>query len=106
MTRHKKKSGIKQFKTIDFHEVLAEQLKNPEFKKWYDYYGKQLETSYKILQMRKQKCMSQAELAKKIGTKQANIARIESGNQNLTLETLQKIATVFDRDLRVDFVRQ
>ena len=106
MKYNKKNDKAKRFKVIDFHEVLAEHLKDAKFKKWYDYYGKQLETSYKILQLRKQKRMSQAELAKKIGTKQANIARIEAGNQNLTLETLQKIATVFDRDLRVDFVKQ
>lgn len=93
-------------KAISFDVFLEEQLHNPEFKKWYDYYGKQLETSIKIHQMRKQKRMSQAQLARRIGTKQANIARIEAGNQNLTLETLQKIANVFDRDLRVDFVKQ
>ncbi|MBI4599693.1 helix-turn-helix transcriptional regulator [Candidatus Uhrbacteria bacterium] len=102
----KKIAKAQTLKTGDFQEFLEEQLCNPEFKKWYDYYGKQLETSYKILQMRKQKNMSQTELAKRIGTKQANIARIEAGNQNLTLETLQKLATVFDRDLRVDFVKQ
>ena len=92
-------------KAISFDVFLEEELRNPEFKKWYDYYGKQLETSYKILQMRKQKNMAQTELAKRIGTKQANIARIEAGNQNLTLETLQKIATVFGCKLSVDFVK-
>lgn len=105
MKKNRKKMDV-PFKALDFQEFLTEQLQDPEFKKWYDYYGKQLETAYKILQMRKQKRMSQIELAKRIGTKQANIARIEAGNQNLTLETLQKIATVFDRDLRVDFVKQ
>lgn len=93
-------------KAISFDVFLEEELRNPEFKKWYDYYGKQLETSYKILQMRKLKKISQTELARRIGTRQANIARIEAGNQNLTLETLQKIAMVFDCDLRVDFIKQ
>ncbi len=105
MKKNKKNDDI-FFTPIDFQELLSEKLRDPEFKKWYDYYGKQLETSYKIMQLRKQKRMSQAELAKRIGTKQANIARIEAGNQNLTLETLQKIAIVFDRDLRVDFIKQ
>lgn len=105
MKKNKKNTDI-AFHPVDFQQLLTEELQNPEFKKWYDYYGKQLETSYKILQMRKQKRMSQTELAKRIGTKQANIARIEAGNQNLTLETLQKIATVFNRELRVDFVKQ
>ena len=30
-------------KAVDFQSYLATQLKNPEFKKYYDRYGKQLE---------------------------------------------------------------
>lgn len=88
---------------IDFQGHLKKQLKNPKFKKYYDEYGKQLEIAYQILKLRKQKKMSQAQLAKKIGTKQSNIARMEAGQQNFTTDTLQKIADIFDRELRVEF---
>ncbi|OHA61957.1 MAG: hypothetical protein A2117_00110 [Candidatus Wildermuthbacteria bacterium GWA2_46_15] len=88
----------------DFQEYLQKRLKNPEFKKHYNEYGRQLEIAYQILRLRKQKRMSQAELAKRIGTKQSNIARLETGQQNFTTETLQKIALVFDRDLKIEFV--
>jgi len=47
--------------------------------------------------------MSQVELARRIGTKQSNIARLEMGQQNFTTETLQKIAFVFNRDLKIEF---
>jgi ribosome-binding protein aMBF1 (putative translation factor) len=92
-------------KAVDFQEYLAEKLKNPRFKKYYDEYGKQLEIAYQILQLRKQKKMTQAELAKKIGTKQSDIARMESGQQNFTTDTLQKIASTFKRDLKIEFVK-
>lgn len=92
-------------KAIDFQEYLEEQLKNPKFKKYYDEYGKQLEIAYQILQLRKQKRMSQKELAKKIGTNQSNIARMETGQQNFTTDTLQKIANAFNRDLKIEFVK-
>jgi len=92
-------------KAIDFQEYLKDQLKNPEIKKHYDEYEKQLEIAYKILQLRKKKKLSQAELAKRIGTKQSNIARMESGQQNFTTDTLQKIADVFGYNLKVDFVK-
>jgi ribosome-binding protein aMBF1 (putative translation factor) len=92
-------------KAVDFQDYLAEKLKNPRFRKYYDEYGKQLEIAYQILELRKQKRMSQAELARKIGTKQSNIARMEAGQQNLTTDTLQKIATVFKRDLKIEFVK-
>ena len=92
-------------KAVDFEEYLAEQLKNPKFKKYYDEYGKRLEIAYRISQLRKQEKMSQAKLAKKIGTKQGNVARIESGEQNFTTETLQKIAAAFNRNLKIEFVK-
>jgi transcriptional regulator with XRE-family HTH domain len=78
-------------------------LKDPEFKRHYDEYGKQLEIAYQILLLRKKKKMSQAALAKKIGTKQSNVARMETGQQNFSIDTLQKIAQVFNKDLKVSF---
>lgn len=101
----KRKNHKKMQKAVDFQEYLAEKLKNPKFKKYYDEYGKQLEIACQILQLRKQKRISQAELARKIGTKQSNVARMESGQQNFTTDTLQKIAEVFNRDLKIEFVK-
>ncbi|MBI2038485.1 MAG: helix-turn-helix transcriptional regulator [Candidatus Nealsonbacteria bacterium] len=92
-------------RAVDFQEYLSEELKNPKFKKYYDEYGKQLEIAYQILQLRKKKGISQTELAKKIGTRQSNIARMESGQQNFTTDTLQKIASVFKRNLKIEFVK-
>jgi len=92
-------------KAVDFQEYLAEKLKNPKIKKYYDEYGKQLEIAYQILKLRKQKGISQAELAKKIGTKQSDVARMESGQQNFTTDTLQKIASAFKRDLKIEFIK-
>lgn len=100
MNRNQKKQ-----KAIDFQEYLAKQLKNPEIKRHYNEYGKQIEIAYQILQLRKQRRMSQAELAKKIGTKQSNIARMEAGQQNFTTDTLQKIAAAFRRNLKIEFAK-
>jgi ribosome-binding protein aMBF1 (putative translation factor) len=92
-------------KAVDFQDYLAKKLKNPRFRKYYNEYGKQLEIAYQILKLRKRERMSQAELARKIGTKQSNIARMEAGQQNFTTDTLQKIAGVFKRDLRIEFIK-
>lgn len=78
-------------------------MKDPEFKKWFDYYGKQLEISYNLLQMRKRARLSQAQLAKRLGTTQSNVARMEAGNQNFTLGMLARIADAFGKDLKVSF---
>jgi len=94
-----------QFKrSIDFRSYLDDQLKDPKKRKFYEEYGKQLEIAYQILQLRKKFGMSQSMLAKKLGTTQSNIARIETGQQNFTTATLQNIARVFDRDVKIEFV--
>lgn len=90
-------------KATDFEDVLKEHLKDPEFKRYFDYYGKQLEISYNLLQMRKRAKMSQAQLARKIGTTQSNVARMEAGNQNFTVALLTRIAGVFGKDLQISF---
>lgn len=92
-------------KAADFQEYLSKKLKDPRFKKYYDEYGKQLEIAYQILQLRKEKGISQTKLAEKLGTKQGNIARMESGQQNFTTDTLQKIASIFHRELKIEFVK-
>lgn len=102
---NKKHTQIKFTDDMDFGKHLREKLKDPEFKKYYDEYGKQLEIAYTILQLRKKEGISQAELAKKIGTKQSNVARMEAGEQNFTTEMLQKIATALNRNLKIEFAK-
>ena len=92
-------------KAIDFQSYLKNQLKNPEFKKHYDEYGKQLEIAYQILELRKKKNISQAQLAKKIGTKQSNIARMEAGQQNFSVDILGKIAEALGCNVKIMFCR-
>src|SRR3989344_3536994 len=93
---------LKQIKQkIDFQEYLKKQLKNSEMKQYYDQVGKQLEIAYQIVQLRKAGRVSQKQLAKKLGTTQSNIARLEAGQQNFTTQTLEKIAHVFEKDLKI-----
>ena len=95
----------KNKKAVDFQEYLNRQLKNQAVKKYYDEYGKQLEIAYQILQLRQQQKMSQTELARRLKTKQSNVARMEAGQQNFTTDTLQKVAGIFNRQLKVEFVK-
>lgn len=92
-------------KNNDFQKYLEENLKDVEFKKHFDEYGKQLEIAYQISRLRKKRKMSQKELAEKIGATQSNIARMETGQQNFTTNTLSKIATAFNCDLKINFIR-
>ncbi len=91
----------KTIKAVDFQEYLNKQLKNKKIKYFYEEYGKQLEIAYQIIKLRKEKRMSQIELARQIGTTQSNIARMESGQQNFTIGILNKVAGIFDKELKI-----
>ena len=57
-----------------------------------------------ILKARLEKGLSQSQLADAMGTKQANISRIEAGLGNPTLSIIQKLATTLD--LEITFSRK
>lgn len=86
-----------------FDEYLAEQLKDPEFKKAYDALGPQFELASQIIGARVKKGWSQAQLAAKLGTKQSAIARAESVDYNPSIAFLRKIAEATGMQLKVSF---
>jgi len=47
----------------------------------------------RIKQLRDQKCISQQDLAAKCNFEKSNMSRIEAGRTNLTIKTLNAIAT-------------
>ncbi|XOB46468.1 MAG: helix-turn-helix transcriptional regulator [Candidatus Nealsonbacteria bacterium] len=48
------------------------------------------EIAHKIAELRRIQSITQKELAKRIGTTQSTIARIEAGKQNLTVSYIKK----------------
>lgn len=46
--------------------------------------------------------MTQAELARRAGLSQSNIARLEDPDHNPTLDTLERVAAALDADLLID----
>ena len=94
----------KKITLISFEKDLAKDLKDKQFKKYFDEAGRKLDVAYKILCLRAKRKMSQEQLAKKIKTTQSSVARMESGNQNLSTKMLEKIANALDCSVRVDFI--
>ena len=88
----------------DFEKKLNEKLKNPNFKKEWD----NLDLRYKIIEqlikLRNSYNLSQAELAKKIGTTQAVISRIENGTTNIGIDFIDRIAKAFDKKVELEIV--
>ncbi len=99
------KNKYKKIIYPSFERYLAQQMKNKSFKEAYEDEGRRLEIAYQIFQLRKKQKFSQKELARKLDTTQSVIARMESGQQNFTVDTLQKIASTFRHDLKIEFVK-
>lgn len=60
----------------------------------------------KIKSARKEKGLTQSELANKLRVSQQIISRIEAGRENVSLVTLKKLADAMDVELKVDIVRK
>ena len=52
-----------------------------------------------ITKIRQERGLTQAEFARRLGTSQSAINRIEQGKQNLSLETISRISTALGRDI-------
>jgi DNA-binding XRE family transcriptional regulator len=88
---------------ISFQEHKKRMLRDPEVRREYERLGPEYELIEEMLRKRIEKKMSQADLARKIGTKQSAISRVESGNGNPTLAFMQKIAEAFGSRLSISF---
>lgn len=89
---------------MTFDEFLNEQLNEPEFKKEYEKLEPEYEIIKQLIKARNELNITQAELAKKAGTNQAHISRLESGSYNPSLKFLKKIAEGLGRELHITFI--
>lgn len=84
-----------------FSTLKKKWLKDPAVRKEYDKLGSEFALAEMIIEKRIQRGMTQAQLAKKIGTKQSAIARLESGSYNPSIEFLNKVAVALNARLAV-----
>ncbi len=96
------KSSTKR-KRMLFRDELKERLRDPEFHRAYEEVDAEVRLAVAIAEAREKAGLTQAQLAKKLHTKQTNISRIERGAQNVTMATLTKIAKALHRSLHVEF---
>src|SRR3990172_1239395 len=89
-----------------FDDYLKEQLKDREFRRHFRQARLAVEVADQIVKLREKLRISQAVLARRMGTKQQTISRLESGDyEGFTLKTLMKIAEATKTQLIVRFDR-
>ncbi len=84
-----------------FKKFKTKTLKDQAVKAEYDALGPEYELVKTIIRERINRGWSQTQLAEAIGSRQPVISRLEQGNGNPSLLTLQKIAKALDLSLQV-----
>lgn len=88
----------------DFDEFLEEQLKDPEFRAEWDALEPEFAIVQAMIDAREEAGMTQQKLSEMTGIAQSDISKLESGNGNPTLRTLQRLAAGMGRRLRIEFL--
>lgn len=89
------------YKVYTLEDSLKELMRNPAFKKEWEDSEAEYQLACKLIETRLKKHLSQRELAKKVGTSQAAISRIEGMNGNPSLHLLKRIAQALGEKLQI-----
>lgn len=85
---------------VSLRKYLAEQMKNPRFRKaWEEVQGENGLTR-ELVRLRVEHGLTQAQVAEKVGTKQAAISRLEHRPPKRPTELLCKVANLYGCEVR------
>jgi len=91
-------------KQTNFDKYLKEQLKDKDFAERFRQAGEAWDVALKIAALRKKAGLSQKELAKRLGTTQQQISRLESPSyEGHSLSMLRRVAGVLDAEVHITF---
>lgn len=89
-----------------YTQLKRELLKDKRIRQTYENLGPEFSVIEMIIRKRIEKGLSQKELAKKIGTKQSAISRLESGTYNPTISFLQKVSEALNTRLKFSLLEK
>jgi len=87
-----------------FDDFLQEQLQDPEFCREYEALQPERAVVQAIIDARQSAGLTQKELSERTGIAQGDISKLENGNANPSIRTLQRLASGMGMTLRVEFL--
>jgi DNA-binding XRE family transcriptional regulator len=84
-------------------EYKRRALENPELRAEYEKLAPQYELISAVIAARIEQGVTQTELARRVGTRQNNISRFESGAHVPTIDFAVKVATALGKELHISF---
>jgi len=91
---------------ITYKQLKRKLLKDRKIKRAYEELGPEFAVIEMIIKRRIERGFSQKELARRIGTKQSAISRLESGTYNPSLSFLQKVGKALDAKLKISLTNR
>jgi ribosome-binding protein aMBF1 (putative translation factor) len=88
----------------NFNDFLAEQMKDDEFRKEYEALEPEFTIMQAMIDARNAEGLTQKELSVRSGIAQGDISKLENGNANPSIRTLQRLATAMGKKLRIEFL--
>jgi transcriptional regulator with XRE-family HTH domain len=83
-------------------QVLADELCDPDFRREWDRTTVARAVALKVVSYRAEQRLSQRALAKNLGMTQPQLARLEAGEHNPTIDTLARLAQTLDIEFAID----
>lgn len=90
--------------SVSFHQIKEELMQDEEFRIEYERLQPRYQAIAQIIKARQEQNMTQAELARRVGTQKSNISRLESGNYNPSLDFLVKVARSLGKNVSIKFL--
>lgn len=87
-----------------FNDYLNDQMKDPAFKKEWDALEPEFSIMQAMIDARRTSGLTQKQLSERTGIAQADISKLESGNANPSLKTLQRLAAGMGMRVKVEFL--
>ncbi len=94
---------MKNYGHLDWDDFEKELLARPGFKEALEETRLEYEIARVLIKARLEKGLTQAEIARRMNTKQSVISRVENARTMPSLAFLKRLATVLDASLQVQF---
>lgn len=96
-----KQENKQEIEYAPFSKAKKEMMRDPKFRRAYEEIQPKYAVIRAVLDARMKRGLTQAQLAKRVGTTQSAIARFESGAGNPTLDFLTKVSDSLGKRLVV-----
>lgn len=86
-----------------FNDYLKDQMADPAFRQEWEALEPEFAIVQAIIDARKESGLTQKQLSERTGIAQADISKLESGNGNPSIKTLQRLAAGMGMRVKIEF---